>query len=105
MTIAAAPRTPALERVLTAMASGRHLSTLAFSEAGSRSHFWSPVSRAESLDGKGARLLALKSCVTSPGHAQSYVTSARSPHGASATDTTLYLVSADTPGLTVAGAW
>src|SRR5690348_14336482 len=41
VTIAAAPRTPTLDGVLRAMASGRHLSTLAFSEAGSRSHFWS----------------------------------------------------------------
>lgn len=105
VTIAAAPRTSTLEGVLKAMASGRHLSTLAFSEAGSRSHFWSPVSRAESLDGKGARLSARKSFVTSAGHAQSYVTSALSPEGASATDTTLYLVLADTQGLTVAGAW
>src|SRR5262245_37085941 len=31
---------------LTAAAAGRHLSTLAFSEKGSRSHFWAPVSRA-----------------------------------------------------------
>ncbi len=105
VTIAAAPRTPALEEVLRAMASGRHLSTLAFSETGSRSHFWSPVSRAESLDGKGARLTARKSFVTSAGHAQSYVTSALSPGGACATETPLYLVSADTPGLTVSGAW
>jgi alkylation response protein AidB-like acyl-CoA dehydrogenase len=105
VTIAAAPRTPALEDVLKAMASGRHLSTLAFSEAGSRSHFWSPVSRAESLNGDGTRLSARKSFVTSAGHAQSYVTSALSPKGASATDTTLYLVLAGSAGLTVAGAW
>jgi alkylation response protein AidB-like acyl-CoA dehydrogenase len=105
VTVAAAPRTPALDKVLRAMASGRHLSTLAFSETGSRSHFWSPVSRAESLDGSGARISARKSFVTSAGHAQSYVTSALSPDGKSATDTTLYLMSADTPGLTVSGAW
>lgn len=105
VTVAAAPRTPALEEVLREMARGRHLSTLAFSEAGSRSHFWSPVSRAESLDGAGARLSSRKSFVTSAGHAQSYVTSALSPGGAGPTDTTLYLVPADTPGLTVAGAW
>ena len=105
VTIAAAPRTSALEDVLTAMASGRHLSTLAFSEAGSRSHFWAPVSRAESLNGSGARLAARKSFVTSAGHAQSYVTSALSPNGTSLTDSTLYLVLADSAGLTVAGAW
>ncbi|MGI8496485.1 MAG: acyl-CoA dehydrogenase family protein [Gemmatimonadaceae bacterium] len=105
VTIAAAPRTSALEDVLTAMASGRHLSTVAFSEAGSRSHFWAPISRAESLNGSGARLAARKSFVTSAGHAQSYVTSSLSPNGASLTDTTLYLVLAGSTGLTVAGAW
>ena len=105
VTIAAAPRTPGLEGVLRAMASGRHLSTLAFSETGSRSHFWAPVSRAESANGGGARLTARKSFVTSAGHAHSYVTSSLSPKSTSLTDSTLYLVLAESPGLTVAGAW
>src|SRR6185437_6236551 len=95
----------ALEEVLRAMAGGRHLSTLAFSETGSRSHFWSPISRAESLDGNGARLSARKSFVTSAGHAQSYVTSALSHTGSGLTDSTLYLVLAGSEGVTVAGAW
>ena len=103
--VAAAPRTPALEDVLKAMAGGTHLSTLAFSEAGSRSHFWAPVSRAESLNGSGVRLGARKSFVTSAGHAQSYVASALSPTGTGATDSTLYLVLAGCEGLTVSGAW
>src|ERR1044072_7150522 len=38
---AAGPVKPILEEI----AAGRHLSTLAFSEAGSRSHFWAPISR------------------------------------------------------------
>ena len=38
--------------VLRDAAAGRHLSTLAFSEKGSRSHFWAPVSRA-ARDGDG----------------------------------------------------
>src|SRR6185312_479805 len=105
VTIAAAPRTAALEDVLRAMAGGRHLSTLAFSETGSRSHFWAPISRAESLDGNGARLSARKSFVTSAGHAQSYVTSALSHTGSGLTDSTLYLVLAGSEGVTVAGAW
>ena len=103
--VAAAPRTPALENVLKDMAAGTHLSTLAFSEAGSRSHFWAPVSRAESLNGSGVRLGARKSFVTSAGHAQSYVASALSPTGTGATDSTLYLVLAGCEGLTVSGAW
>src|SRR5579859_7533593 len=36
-----------------AVASGRHLSTLAFSEAGSRSHFWAPLGTATRENGDG----------------------------------------------------
>src|SRR6185369_13943742 len=41
-----------MKPILQEIAAGRHLSTLAFSEAGSRSHFWAPVSRAQ-RNGKG----------------------------------------------------
>ncbi|HWF83389.1 MAG TPA: acyl-CoA dehydrogenase family protein [Vicinamibacterales bacterium] len=105
LTIAAAPRTPALERVLGEIAAGHHVSTLAFSEAGSRSHFWAPVSRAISLDGSGARISARKSFVTGAGHVHSYVTSALAPNGAGPTDSTLYLVDAKSSGLTVSAPW
>ena len=105
LTIAAAPRTPALEQVLREIAAGRHLSTLAFSEAGSRSHFWAPVSRAISLNGSGARISARKSFVTGAGHVHSYVTSALAPNGAGPTDSTLYLVDANSSGLTVSAPW
>jgi alkylation response protein AidB-like acyl-CoA dehydrogenase len=92
--------TPILEEI----SAGRHLSTLAFSEAGSRSHFWAPTSRAE-RNGNGVRISAKKSWVTSAGHAQSYVVSALSPEGAGPTDSTLYVLPAQTRGLSVAGAW
>lgn len=105
LTIAAATRTPALERVLGDIAAGRHLSTLAFSEAGSRSHFWAPVSRAVSLNGSGARISAKKSFVTGAGHVQSYVTSALAPTGTGPTDSTLYLVDAKAAGVTVSAPW
>src|SRR5688572_9418446 len=36
---------------LRAAAAGKHLSTLAWSERGSRSHFWAPVSQAARVDG------------------------------------------------------
>src|SRR6202049_5225530 len=45
-TIAAARPGSAVAQILREIASGGHLSTLAFSESGSRSHFWAPVSRA-----------------------------------------------------------
>ncbi len=43
--------------------------------------------------------------MTSAGHAHSYVVSALAPEGAGATDSTLYLLVAETQGLTVAGPW
>src|SRR4051794_12713841 len=57
-------------------AAGLHLSTLAFSEAGSRSHFWAPTSTAESRNGH-IELNATKSWVTSASHATAYVWSSR----------------------------
>ena len=94
----------ALAPILLEIGAGRHLSTLAFSEAGSRSHFWAPVSRAH-RNGNGVQITAKKSWVTSAGHVQSYVVSALAPEGTGATDSTLYLLGADTPGLSIAGPW
>jgi len=103
-TIAAARGNAAIAPILQDIAAGRHLSTLAFSEAGSRSHFWAPVSRARP-NGSGVFITAKKSWVTSAGHAQSYVVSSLAPEGKSPTDSTLYLVPASTHGLSVAGPW
>ena len=94
----------AVAPILREIAAGRHLSTLAFSEAGSRSHFWAPLSRAH-RNGNGVRISAKKSWVTSAGHAQSYVVSSLAPEGAGPTDSTLYLLPAQTHGLAVAGPW
>src|SRR5262245_1785702 len=60
----------ALERI----GSGKAVATLAFSEKGSRSHFWAPVSRAQS-NNRGVVLNCDKSFVTSAGHADYYVVS------------------------------
>jgi len=95
---------PSIKPILQEIAAGRHLSTLAFSEAGSRSHFWAPISRAH-RNGDGVHITAKKSWVTSAGHAHSYIVSALSPEGSGPTDSTLYLVSAGTRGLSVAGPW
>ena len=94
----------AVAPILKEIGAGRHLSTLAFSEAGSRSHFWAPISRAH-RNGNGVRISAKKSWVTSAGHAHSYVVSALAPEGAGPTDSTLYLIPAQTRGLSVAGPW
>jgi alkylation response protein AidB-like acyl-CoA dehydrogenase len=103
-TIAAARSGAAVAQTLREITAGRHLSTLAFSEAGSRSHFWAPISRAR-RDGAGVRITAKKSWVTSAGYAQSYVVSSLAPEGTGPTDSTLYLIPAGTAGLSVAGPW
>jgi alkylation response protein AidB-like acyl-CoA dehydrogenase len=102
--IAAARPGAAVAPILKEIATGRHLSTLAFSESGSRSHFWTPVSRAR-RDGTGVRITAKKSWVTSAGYAQSYVVSSLAPEGKGLTDSTLYLVPAGVRGLSVEGCW
>jgi alkylation response protein AidB-like acyl-CoA dehydrogenase len=101
---ARASATQAVAPILQRISAGRHLSTLAFSEAGSRSHFWAPLSRAQ-RNGIGVRISAKKSWVTSAGQAHSYVVSALAPEGAGPTDSTLYLLPAQTRGLAVAGPW
>jgi alkylation response protein AidB-like acyl-CoA dehydrogenase len=103
-TIAAARAGASVAPTLEEIAAGRHLSTLAFSEAGSRSHFWAPISRAR-RNGAGVYLTARKSWVTSAGHAQSYVVSSLAPDGKGPTDSTLYLVPAGARGLAIAGPW
>jgi hypothetical protein len=88
--------------VRRAIAAGEHLSTLAFSETGSRSQFWAPLGTA-TPEGGDVVLDASKSWVTSAGEADSYVWTSRpagAPEGA-----TLWLVPADAPGLDVVGAF
>ncbi|MFB4298835.1 acyl-CoA dehydrogenase family protein [Actinomadura sp. NTSP31] len=87
--------------VREAVAADAHLSTLAFSEAGSRSHFWAPLGTAVP-EGRGrVRLDADKSWVTSAGEADSYVWSSRPL--AEDGPMTLWLVPRDREGLSVRG--
>jgi alkylation response protein AidB-like acyl-CoA dehydrogenase len=87
-------------QVREAIAAGRHTTSLAFSEAGSRSHFWAPVSTATEVAGNGhVRLDARKSWVTSAGQVDSYVWSSRplKAEGAS----TIWFVPSQASGLKV----
>ena len=79
------------DALLREMGAGKHLTTLAFSESGSRSVFWVPVSKLDA-DGDGYRTSAHKSWVTSAGHADSFVSSAAVAGTKAPTDSTLYLV-------------
>lgn len=82
------------------VAAGRHVSTLAFSESGSRSHFWAPLSTAR-VDGDVAVLDAKKSWVTTAQAADSYVWSSRPASGNEAS--TLWLVPSKTAGIALDG--
>src|SRR5205085_9376545 len=83
--------------VREAIAKGQHLTTLAYSEAGSLSHFWAPLGTAVSVDG-GIQLDAKKSWATSAGQADSYVWSSRALTG---DGISVWLVEANTQGLQI----
>jgi isovaleryl-CoA dehydrogenase len=88
---------------LREIGAGKHLSTLAFSEFGSRSHFWAPVSTATAAGddpaGDDVVLNAHKSWVTSAREATSYVWSS-TPLAADG-PMSLWLVRSDAAGLSV----
>ena len=69
-----------VQDIFAQMTGGKHLTTLAWSERGSRSHFWAPTSQAGQHNGR-VILNATKSWVTSAGIADSYVVSTRTAGG------------------------
>ncbi|MGH3914180.1 MAG: acyl-CoA dehydrogenase family protein [Pseudonocardiaceae bacterium] len=95
------------EEVRRAIARGEHVTSLAFSEVGSRSHFWAPGSTATTGEDDTVVLDARKSWVTSAGHADSYVWSSKplnsndAPGGMAGM--TLWLVPSNAAGLQVMG--
>ena len=88
------------EAVRRDVAAGKHLSTLAFSEQGSRSMFWAPVSSSEKGTDGSVVLNARKSWVTSANHATAYVWSSR-PLSATDQPSTMWLVPRTAPGLRI----
>ena len=89
-----------LAEALRAIARGEHLTTLAYSERGSRGHFWAQVSRAREADG-GVTIDADKSWATSAGEADSYVLACGAPGSDDPLATELYLVPGDAAGVEV----
>jgi alkylation response protein AidB-like acyl-CoA dehydrogenase len=102
MPVLAAPPNglPDLAREMAA----QKLGTLAFSERGSRSHFWAPVSKS-TANGGSVHMKADKSFVTSAAHADVYISSVLTPDASGPLDSDLYAISADTPGLKVGAPW
>jgi len=90
------------DNLLRDVAAGKHLTTLAFSERGSRSQFWAPVSQLKaSGNGNGFVTSAKKSWVTSANHADSYVSSAQMPGANSPLESTLYVIERTGKGVQV----
>lgn len=90
--------------LLRAVARGEHVSTLAWSEFASRSHFWAPVSQEVRQNGHVV-IDASKSFVTSAGLADGYVVTTRWADGQKPLDSMLYYLSKDDAGIRVAGPW
>ena len=86
------------ESIRKTVAEGGKLTTLAFSETGSRSHFWVPVSTAEKKP-DGVWLNATKQLITSAGKCDFYIWSSK-PVAAEGLST-LWAVPADANGLTI----
>jgi alkylation response protein AidB-like acyl-CoA dehydrogenase len=100
--IAASATLTRKEAILRKIAAGEHLTTLAFSERGSRSQFWAPVSVLTERDG-GFVVSAEKSWVTSARHADSYVASSQKPGAAAPLESALYLMDRSNPGVRIEG--
>ena len=88
------------DSILNEISAGKHLTTLAFSEAGSRSQFWAPVSKLEESNGHYLTS-ASKSWVTAAGHADSYVSTAQKPNANSPLESTVYFVRSNADGVRV----
>ena len=91
------------DALLREAATGQHLTTLAFSEKGSRSQFWAPVSQLVA-EGDACVVSADKSWVTSANHAASYVSLSQKPGAANPGESTLYLVRPGHAGLEISAA-
>ncbi len=102
--VAFADASPDAKSALAEVAAGTHLSTLAFSEKGSRSHFWAPVSKAKDSAG-GFTLNAYKSWVTSAGFADSYIISSQLPNANGPTESGLWMIRKGAAGTRVADKW
>jgi alkylation response protein AidB-like acyl-CoA dehydrogenase len=101
--VIAAKGSDAMKRQLLPLAArGEHITTLAFSEAGSGGHFYAPVSKIRLYCG-AKKLTAKKTFVTSAGEADSYVVSTRSLHSTTPTECDLYLIPKGAAGFSAQG--
>lgn len=93
---------PAAPALLTEMAAGSRLGTLAFSERGTGAHFYAPELQAVQ-DGENVRISGRKSFVTSGGAAGIYLVLVRTPGEGEGLD--CYALHGEAPGLRFEGEW
>jgi alkylation response protein AidB-like acyl-CoA dehydrogenase len=91
-------------RYLRPIAEGRHITSLALSEAGAGAHLYLPGTRLK-LEGTQYRVEGVKQFVTNGGHADSYVISTQASGPAEGGDFSLLIVDKDAPGLTWLEPW
>ena len=103
--VAAAPPVDGGDDLLRDFASGARLGTLAFSEKGSRSHFWAPVSQTTRTASDAVALKADKSWVTSAHRADVYVASCLAPGSETPMESNLYIVNRSDAGVKVLDAF
>ena len=103
--VSAAPPVDGGDELLRDFASGARLGTLAFSEKGSRSHFWAPVSQTTRTKRDTVELKADKSWVTSANRADVYVASCLAPASESPMESNLYVIDRADEGVKVLDAF
>lgn len=92
------------ERFLKPIAAGRHLTTLALSEAGTGANFFLPGTRLE-RDGEHYLIEGQKQFVTNGTHADSYVVSTQASDPAAHGDFSCLVLEKDTPGMDWGAGW
>ena len=103
--VIAARATPRHEcRFLAPIAAGRHLTTLALSEAGTGSNFFLPETRL-TREGGEFHVAGQKQFVTNGGRAHSYVVSTQASDPSASGDFSCIVVEKDIPGVTWGGPW
>jgi alkylation response protein AidB-like acyl-CoA dehydrogenase len=103
--VIAAKATPDQQsRYLRPIAEGRHITTLALSEAGAGVHLYLPGTRLR-LEGAHYRVDGAKQFVTNGGHADSYVISTQASSAAEGGDFSLLVVDKEAPGLAWQAPW
>ncbi|MGN4126418.1 acyl-CoA dehydrogenase family protein [Lysinibacillus sphaericus] len=93
-----------IKNILSKIAQGHCLTTIALSEAGSGCYFFLPVSQVRSTD-NGLRLKTNKIMVTSAGEADLYVINAKATFAKNSMQSNFFAVSSNYDGIEVGGTW